>query len=122
MGLDVAMSYEIVQSNDEKGQWRVSVCGYMYSVQTDDGTEVLAYHWHPLGNSPETRPHLHIGAIPSPSGLILTKKMHVPTGRIALESVLRLCIHEFGVRPLRDDWAQILADGEDLFTMWRTWQ
>jgi hypothetical protein len=32
---------------------------------------------------------------------------HFPTGRIALEDVLRLAITEFGVRPPRSDWAEV---------------
>jgi hypothetical protein len=37
------------------------------------------------------------------------QKAHIPTGRVELEDVLLLAIREFGVRPRRDDWEEILG-------------
>jgi hypothetical protein len=65
-----------------------------------------AYHWHPAGRSPIVLPHLHLG------GDVARPKfttVHLPTGRIALEEVLRFAITELDVRPLRGDWATVLS-------------
>ncbi|MGD9894441.1 MAG: hypothetical protein AB7R89_05870 [Dehalococcoidia bacterium] len=36
--------------------------GYDYRLDSTDGHEIGAYHWHPSGRSPVAQPHLHIGA------------------------------------------------------------
>ncbi|MEV6299571.1 hypothetical protein AB0M02_09220 [Actinoplanes sp. NPDC051861] len=56
----------------------------------------------------------------APDG-VLSKKHHIPGSRMSVEGVLRFCIDQLGVKPLRDDWASVLADSEDLFHMWATW-
>jgi hypothetical protein len=53
---------------------------------------LFAYHWHPTGASPVTWPHLHV--LDPASAL---RKVHLPTGRISLEEVLRLAVVEFAV-------------------------
>ncbi len=123
IGLELAMRYEIVHVPDdpERSPYKVRTSGYLYSIQSADGAEVLSYHWHPFGNSAVSWPHLHIGAVAlAPEGLI-TKKAHLPTARISLEQVLGVCIAELGAIALRDDWQQVLADSEDLFKLRRTW-
>lgn len=121
--LDLAILYEIVHLPGDRdfGPYKVKTRGYMHTVQTADEAEIFAYHWHPSSNSHETGPHLHIGSSAlNPAG-VLRKKMHIPTGRISVEETLRFCISEIGVEPLRDDWLPVLADGEDLFRMYRSW-
>ncbi|MGH3545436.1 MAG: hypothetical protein ACRDPW_05880 [Mycobacteriales bacterium] len=123
VGLELSMRYEIIHIPDdlERGPYKVSTRGYLYSIQSADGAEVLSYHWHPFGNSAVTRPHLHMGAVAlAPEGLI-TKKAHLPTARISLEQVLRWCITELGVSALREDWERVLNDGEDVFKLLRSW-
>lgn len=38
--------------------------------------------------------------------------MHIPTGPVLLENVVRLLIEEFGVIALRPDWDEILRQNE----------
>jgi hypothetical protein len=40
---------------------------------------------------------------------------------MSVEGVLRFCIEQLRVEPLREDWSPTLADSEDLFHMWATW-
>jgi hypothetical protein len=40
---------------------------------------------------------------------------------VSVESILRLLLKEFDVRPLRDDWASVLDATEEVFEQWRTW-
>lgn len=40
---------------------------------------------------------------------------------MSVEEVLRYCITEIGVTPLRTDRQPVLADSEDLFRLWATW-
>ena len=84
----------------------VTVVGYRSELRLVDGPMLLAYHWHPVGVSPVTTPHLHLsGAV---AGVDLTKA-HLPTGHVTLQDVVRFVITEWGVRPRRDDWPAVLA-------------
>ena len=41
--------------------------------------------------------------------------MHMPTGYVAFEEVLRFCIVDLGVAPLSGDWDEVLRDSYNLF-------
>lgn len=121
--LDLSIQYEIVHipQDRHRGPYKVSTRGYMHSLQTIDGAEVIAFHWHPDGKSDVQDPHMHIGSTQlNPAGVI-TKKHHIPGRRMSVEEVLRYCIEQVGVEPLRPDWKPVLADSEDLFRLWATW-
>ncbi len=86
-----------------------------------DDRRLLAYHWHPESKSEVTWPHLHIYGKTQP---IDHRRMHLSTGRISLESVLRLAMDEFGVEPLRDRrnvWRRVLDETETAFRTFKTW-
>ncbi len=100
----------------------VQLLGDRYQLLGTEEQEVLAYHWHPLGVSPFTDPHLRLsgslapldlggGAAPARLG-----KMHLPTGGhvglVTLADIVRLLIAEFAVEPRRPDWARIVAEAD----------
>ncbi|WP_300604591.1 hypothetical protein [Trebonia sp.] len=118
----VRMQYEIVRTEHEpeRGPWRVSTRGYMYELQTASGELVWSYHWHPT--SRVGGPHAHLGRTQLAPDAVLSYKAHHPTGRISLESVIRACIAEYGVTPVKDDWEEILARREADFEAHRTWR
>jgi len=124
--LDLSIQYEIVHlpHDKDRGPYKVSTRGYMHALQTIDGAEVIAFHWHPNGKGDGDTvraPHTHIGSTQlNPAGVI-SKKHHIPGRRMSVEEVLRYCITEIGVMPLRNDWEPVLADSEDLFRMWASW-
>lgn len=111
-GADIALSMQIfarvLERADQAPPWEVSPFGYLYALKEPEGREILAYHWHPGRRSPIDFPHLHLGAGSGVSRDEL-QKAHIPTNRVELEDVLALAIREFGVRPRRDDWAEILG-------------
>lgn len=120
--LSVALEYELIETDDpDRGPWKVSTKRYRYHVVSDDKTEVILFHWLPEGNCSTEDPHLHVGHSQLTSGAVLTRKTHVPTGRVSLESVIRLLITEFGVIPLRADWSERLTECEAGFRRFRTW-
>ena len=92
---------------------------YAYELQTVSGESVLSYHWHPSPRVPE--PHTHLGRTQLAPDAVLSQKAHQPTGRVSLESVIRACITEYNVRPLRDDWDKTLALREGDFQLYRSW-
>lgn len=119
--LRIQMQYEIVPlpADDERGKWKVSTRAYNYELQTDDYRAVFSYHWHPT--SRVVRPHIHIGTSQLAKDAVLTHKHHMATDRVSLESVVRVCIEEAGVEPLRPDWDQVLTIREGNFELYRRW-
>lgn len=116
--LSVLMNYTIVEATGPRGPYKVKTTAYFYSLEEDGGKEILTYQWHPKGVC--KFPHIHLGSS-SKLGLKTLNKLHLPTGRIALEQVLRLAVEELGVKPVKTDWSIILSEAQGLFEQWRTW-
>jgi hypothetical protein len=119
--LALIQHYRVVEGEGARGPWKVSTVAYYYTLRlASTSQEVLGYHWHPQGRSAVTYPHLHLhegtGAVKH--NLL---KAHLPTGRIAVEDILRLAITHFEVIPLREDWETLLETTQDAFQQWRTW-
>lgn len=98
---------------DDQSRWRVSTDAYAYTLDDDGGQELAAWHWHPR-SSPH--PHLHVKQS--------FEHAHLPTGRVSIESVLRLLLTDLGVRPISDhehDYLQVLDRSESPFIDERTW-
>jgi hypothetical protein len=74
-------------------------------VNDEDERELFAYHWHPIGRSHVTTPHLHISGRTEPPELA---QAHYPTGPVTLADVVRPLIADFQVPPRRTDWQRIL--------------
>jgi len=105
--------FKVVQ--DGARSWHVSTTWYRYHLTDGHGRELLAWHWHPA-TSPY--PHLH-----APAGLI-EPRVHIPTGRVSVESVIRLLLSDLRVPPTRahaDDHEQVLDDCEGPFIQHRRW-
>jgi hypothetical protein len=120
LALSVTLHYRIVEAPGARGPWKVSTAGYLYAVDDAEGREVLAYHWHPHGRRDVTAPHLHLGA----GAMVGRERLvdaHLPTGRVALEALIRCAIAELDVEPLRSDWHEVLDAAEAGFEAWRTW-
>lgn len=117
--LRVGMLYEIVRTERGRPPWRVSTRGYAYEMQAASGELVWSYHWHP--STQVAGPHAHLGHTQLADDAVLSQKAHYPTGRVSLESVIRACITEYRVAPLRDDWDKTLALREGDFQVYRTW-
>lgn len=95
---------------DDRGrEYRCRTDKYTYSVFDDQQNEVASWHWHP-----ETyrSPHVHVRE---------ARGLHIPTGRVTFESVVRFLIEDLGVQEARQDWDSVLNDQEDRHLTWRTW-
>lgn len=116
--LSLQQQYQVVRSEGRRGPWKVSSQAYRYEVRGphDDNrlSEWLSWHWHPRGQSPEKRPHLHVQHGP-------LQGLHIGTGRTSIEAVLRFMLAELRVLSRRDDWEQVLNEAEGPFQEWRTW-
>jgi hypothetical protein len=91
----------------------VSTVAYVYRLDDDAGRELIAWHWH--AGSRVSYPHAHM------TGLAVSSRAHLPTGRVSIESVLRLLLDDLGVPARRPDYAEVLAEAERLFIGRRRW-
>lgn len=89
------------------GEVAVRDVAYLFGIGDESGRELLSYHWHPSGPSRIIGPHLHVHA-DIQLGTAWLPKVHVPTGPVALQDVLRVLLEELGVEPIRDDWELVL--------------
>jgi hypothetical protein len=104
--LAVSEHYFIVE--EPSAAWKVQRAAYFYAVGRQDTGELLAFHWHPRGKSPIVAPHLHVRANIQ-VGERWLGKVHLPTGYLAIEDIVRLVIQELSAEPLREDWEALLT-------------
>jgi len=109
----IGHQYKLVQ--DGRHAWHVSTVRYVYHLADEEGRELIGWHWHPASSA---YPHLHVPAEP------IGRRMHVPTGRVSLESVIRFLLDDLEVPATRDrinDYAQVLNECEAPFVQHRRW-
>ena len=106
--LSLQQYYRIVESEMPRTRWTVIETGYEYTIMDADQREILAYHWHPVGQSSFISQHLHIG-----HGAMLARDelhtAHLPTGYVSLPEIIRMLIRDFRATPRRHDWQAILS-------------
>jgi hypothetical protein len=114
LSLTILIGYDVVQHRTVGGESStVRVTDYSYQVIRGDGRELLAYQWHPIGQSWMTEPHLHLGGMLSGFDM---SKAHLPTAQVSLQSFLRFLILDLEVEPLRPDWRLVLGVPSDVPT------
>jgi hypothetical protein len=117
--LTAAQGFHFEPDPDYEGEWKVKTDEYAYSVLMSDteAGQLFAWHWHPAEHRPDC--HIHVGARQGESRALY--RLHVPSGRVAFEEVLRFLLGEFDVEPARDDWNEVLSDSQARFEAFRTW-
>jgi len=113
--------YVVRQVEGGRGPWTASTAEYIYDVRNHHRNRIAAWHWHPStrqGDDQAPGPHIH--AYGAHETLTL-HKLHLPTGRVSIEAVVRFLIEDLDVVPLRDDWRAILDRHEERFRQVRTW-
>ena len=117
---DVRQMFRVVEAEGLRGPYKVSTAAYLYQISREDGRELLAFHWNPHGRGKVTTPHVHIGPVVEQAAEIV-RGLHIPTGRVSLEAVVRFLIDELSISPQRADWADVVARNEERFNQWRIW-
>ena len=100
-----------VHPDYEQMPYRVSTREYAYRIRLEPEGQEMRWHWHPVGHSPERRPHIH-----PPFNL----KAHIPGPRYAFEDVIEGCI-ALGAARGRDDWQETLRASAALHKKHQTW-
>ncbi len=128
---DLRHQFRLVESEprNRRPEWRVSTVSYQYRVLDVRRRELLVWHWQPGEDfdGPD-RPHLHVSAKlmanTSPHddtqiNEIDLDTLHLATGRVSIEAVVRTLIEDFHVAPRQpakgQRWDQILDRAEATF-------
>jgi hypothetical protein len=111
------MLYGVTEVKGERGPWKVSTVAYYYALHDKQQSEILSYHWHPKTEHQD--PHLHLQS--GSKVMDSLRGIHLPTGRVTLEEVLRLLIEELRVKPLRMDWRKVLKSTQLQHERFRSW-
>lgn len=124
--LESSQLFTIVPDPRYPGEYKASTLQYIYELaletpELDEAPEVLSWHWHPLVTQDRPTPHMHVWG--TQAGLVASlSKLHVPSGRVAFEEVVRFLFTDLDVTPARpDDWDEKLTDSYDRFVAHRTW-
>jgi hypothetical protein len=119
--LELAHRYTVTEGDYERGPWKVSTVEYIYEVADESDEPIARFHWHSVSAQPgdEVRwPHVHVHG---DRAALTLHKLHLPTGRVSIESVVRFLIDDFDVVPVRANWDAILREREEAFKRWRSW-
>ncbi|HTF36075.1 MAG TPA: hypothetical protein VK714_20510 [Myxococcota bacterium] len=107
------------------GEHQVATLSYQYKLYASgtftpgDEREALL-RWEYLKHWPtdEDRWCRHHVQGPVNLGLgdgVLLKDLHLPTGYVVIEDVIRFCVADLGVHPLSDGWHDHLMESYELF-------
>ena len=115
--LAVLQRFIMLQPGRTRGGWEATIAAYSFELSTNDGHELVAYHWNSVTRVGVPYPHIHIGrslahpALPSPFRRQISQlsKAHLPTGFISLAQLLETLVIDLDVVPRRNDWSEVLA-------------
>ncbi len=112
--LTMRIEFEVIATQQPEGEFEAAIRSYWYRLLDRDDVELLVWHWHPLGRSEVTHPHLHLSSRVPPLELgrglasLPLADLHVPTGHVELSDIVRFLLAEVGVSPRRSDWQAVL--------------
>ena len=110
----------------EKDHYRLRTLAYAYRIAEGSSFDnQWLFRWEYKSREVEQdlhpRHHLHIpikiSCFDSRRELD-AGKLHVPSGWVTVEEVIRFLIHELGVRPRTRDWDTVLQKSEQKFREW----
>lgn len=110
------VDHQILVVKEQDG-FRVSTRKYVYAIWETPEKDLFGWHYHP-GNDGINFPHVHI------HNDHLLQGMHIPSGRVSLEDVIRFLIIELKVSPdkrRKEDWEKVLAETGAKFEAIKTW-
>lgn len=112
--------FEYVAHPVREGERKVSTLYYAHSLATDERLrdELFSWQWHPLETEP-SYPHMHVtgGKVQS----YALHELHIPTGRVFLESVVAFLIADLGVVPKREEWQAVLTENLARVSRFASW-
>jgi hypothetical protein len=83
--------------------------------QPDDA--IIAWHWHP-----ESRLECHTHVYATHPAVGELGRLHLPSRRVSVEELFRMLISDGQVVPAREDWKDVLDDGQHRFEEAQQWR
>lgn len=121
LALQLAFTFDSVPVS--RNRQRLRIVAYQYTLGLPDAREpFLRWEYVRAAGDPTQRwSRFHLQGpltLPLGDGASLTlDDIHAPTGAVAPEDVLRLCIADLGVPPLGDDWHVMLEAAAARFAL-----
>jgi hypothetical protein len=113
------IKFEYIDHPERSGERKVSTLFYAHTVTVSESAgELFSWQWHPFEEEP-SYPHMHVTGAEAQGRTL--HKLHIPTGRVFLESVLIFLIMDLGVMPIRDDWSEVLYGNLGRLAKFATW-
>jgi hypothetical protein len=115
--LHLAQQLDVVPHEDSS--YRLMTRRYWYRLSKPSKEEPL-FRWEYVtkdgANTDPPRHHVHMHGALHDAPDLDPKHLHIPTGWVTIEEVLRFVIVELGFKPPRgDEWPKILAESEKVF-------
>jgi hypothetical protein len=114
-------TFEFIFADDDRfssPERKVVTHGYAHTVGESDSLKPQLYSWEWAAVEP-TYPHIHLRrSDPAFEGL---GKLHIPTGRVFYEDVLRFLVQEHGVQLARSDWREVLSETHRRVSTFASW-
>jgi hypothetical protein len=111
----------------EGPEWRLKTLQYRYWIQGDDDQNSDDWFFRFEYTSPTLKPltnprhHLHLPCtLRCGANEIQLRDVHIPTGWVTVEELIRFLVHELGVRCRARTWDKILLESETKFREWTT--
>jgi hypothetical protein len=123
-GLFLAVSQDLEVTQETDKSWRLRTLEYNYHLleaSSPDSRWVIRWEYksHTRLRDIHPRHHVHIDVtIDTPAGKLNLDHLHLCSGWVTLEEVIRFLIAEVGVKPKIADWDHKLIESEELFRKW----
>lgn len=106
--------------------WRLRTLGYSYRIQRGPGQDdpwVFRFEYisRELQSLPHPRHHLHVPAklrLPRTNREVDLAKVHIPTGWVTVEELVRFLVQGLGVKSRKSTWDQLCRESEETFRQW----
>lgn len=123
-GYHLFFSQTLQAKKQKKKEFRLRTLAYAYRIA--DGPRFQDdwfWRWEYVSRHQQDglhpRNHCHLPlALPCLGQDLLLHKLHIPTGWVTIEEVIRFLIHELGVTPASEEWDRHLRDSEKKFQEW----
>jgi hypothetical protein len=120
----LALSQNVAAIRDKKGNWHLRTLQYSYRLQDGQGLDSrwffrFEYKSREVLDRLHPRHHLHLPAsLDCGSRNVNLAKVHIPTGWVTIEELLRFLISELGVKTKSKNWDSILRKSEEKLWEW----
>ena len=116
---------QTLQAAREDGRYRLRTLAYAYRIAdgpTFDDQCFFRWEYNAREHKQSLAPRHHL-QLPATIGcfgnrVLDTNKLHIPTGWVTVEEVIRFLIHELRVKPRTHKWDGDLLASERLFREW----